>query len=177
MKLYRQKRLKIDKIPFSAGGRRGFTLIELIVAVFLIIVGTLGSFTLIQRIVSFTSISSSNLVAAYLAQEGIEVVRNTRDTNYLKGDAWDDGLDACSTGCEVDYESFNLSPDLGRFLNIGGDFGDYFYTYNAGFTTIYKRKITIVPQVDVLDVLVEVYWQERGNSHQVTAQTKLYNWR
>jgi prepilin-type N-terminal cleavage/methylation domain-containing protein len=78
----------------KAGGRgkpyvRGFTLIEVIVAIFLITVGMAGAFNLVQRTIAFTSVSSSRLQAAYLAQGGIELVRNTRDSNWLAGNEWD----------------------------------------------------------------------------------------
>ena len=57
-------------------------------AIFLITVGIGGSFALINRIMDFSSVSSDRLQAAYLAQEGIENVRNTRDSNWLAGNEW-----------------------------------------------------------------------------------------
>jgi len=66
-----------------------FTLIEVVVAIFLITVGIGGSFHLVNSLMDFSSISSSRLQAAYLAQEGIELVRNIRDSNWLAGDPWD----------------------------------------------------------------------------------------
>jgi prepilin-type N-terminal cleavage/methylation domain-containing protein len=157
---------------------RGFTLIEITVAIFLITVGTLGAFNMIQRIITFTSVISSQLTASYLAQEGIEIARNIRDTNWLEqrgspGLPWSDGLVGCGSGCEADYNDAGLSSYTGRFLKIDNGF----YNYDAGTNTVFKRKITIFPQVDVLEVSVEVSWQERGRDHRVTAQTELYNWK
>ncbi len=62
---------------------KSFTLIEVIIAIFILTMGTVGAFSLIQRTIAFTSISSSRLTAAYLAQEGMEIARNIRDSNYL----------------------------------------------------------------------------------------------
>lgn len=152
---------------------KSFTLIEVIIAIFILTVGTVGAFSLIQRTIALTSISSSRLTAAYLAQGGMEIVRNIRDSNYLQELSWDTGLTGCSSGCEADYNDSALSADLGRFLKIDGGF----YNYDIGTDTIFKRKITLIPGVDILEVSTEVSWQERGRSHQVTAQTKLYNWR
>jgi Tfp pilus assembly protein PilV len=152
---------------------RSFTLIETVMAIFILTVGTVGAFSLIQKTISFSSITSSRLVAAYLAQEGIEIVRNIRDTNYLQKIPWDTGLSACAAGCEADYNDSALSSYSDRFLKIDSAF----YTYDSGADTLYKRKITIVPQANVLEVKVEVDWTERGRSHQVTAQTELYDWR
>lgn len=162
---------------------KGFTLLEGIVAIFLITLGIGGAYTLISQIISSVAISSQKLIAAYLAQEGIEVVRNIRDTNLLEGDTWDEGLNTaeCQSGCEADYTFANQTDPFlpafgaGRFLNIGGN---GFYSYSAGTSTIFKRKITITkPQDDILEIRVQISWQERGRSHQLTAQENLYNWR
>ncbi|MBA7596520.1 hypothetical protein ES703_03494 [subsurface metagenome] len=128
---------------------KSFTLIEIVVAIFLITVGTVGAFSLIQRTIAFTVISSSRLVAANLAQEGIEIIRNTRDTNWLSGNPWDQGL---SSG---GWQAVEMN----------------------GQATNFQRRITITPDTDVLGVQVEVSWQERLRAHQVTVQTKLHNWK
>jgi len=155
---------------------KGFTLIEAIVAIFILTTGTMGAFSVIQRTVTFISVSSSRLTASYLAQEGLEIVRNFRDSNYLQGLVWDNGLVGCATGCEVDYNDPALLPwtDPGRFLKTGSGSP---YNYSIGDDALYKRKIIITPGVNVLTILVEVSWQERGGSHQVVAETRLHNWR
>ena len=130
---------------------KGFTLIELIVAMFLLTVGTLGSFSLIQKTIIFSSISSSQLQASYLAQEGIEIIRNIRDTNYLEASVWDDGITSS------DWEVVN-------FLD--------------GSQSKFQRQIIITKsKPDKMEVSVSVSWSERGNEHSVLVQTELYNWR
>ena len=130
---------------------KSFTLIEVVVAMFLLTVGTVGTFSLMQKSIIFTSISSSRLVASYLAQEGIEIIRNIRDTNYLEGSAWDDGI-VSSNWAVV------------SFLD--------------GSQSKFQRQITIAqPESNKMIVSVTVSWQERGGVHQVFAQTELYNWR
>ncbi|MFC1663737.1 hypothetical protein ACFL0A_01280 [Patescibacteria group bacterium] len=161
---------------------RAFTLIEVSVAVFFITVGVLGAFTLIEQVVSYTSVSSSYLVTNYLSQEGIEIVRNIRDTNWLEGEAWDNGITCSLPPCffEADYTDQSLSSYLDRYLYINGN--NSFYTYidsplPGDTKTKFKRKIIITPQEsDILKVSVQVKWQERGKDHQVTAQENLYNW-
>ena len=68
---------------------KSFTLIEVTVAVFLVTVGIGGVYALIQRTTAFTPVVSARLTAAYLTQEGIEMVRNKRDSNWLAGSFWD----------------------------------------------------------------------------------------
>jgi len=165
---------------------RGFTMIEMITAIFIVTVGILGIFGLINQTISQISTSSSRLTAFYLAQEGIEVVRNIRDSNWLEAREnpnilWDEGIPAGSW--EADYTTQNLSqPYAENYLNISNGF----YSYSSGTQTRFKRKITIFDKTnldgdpegvfDLLKVLVEVSWEERGRTHQVTAQENLYRW-
>ena len=82
---------------------KGFTMIEATIATFILTVGTLGAFALIQIIIGFTSEVSSRLQAVYLAQEGVENIRNIRDSNWLAQAAWDQGI---STGDWVIIDKF-----------------------------------------------------------------------
>ncbi|MBI2450409.1 MAG: prepilin-type N-terminal cleavage/methylation domain-containing protein [Candidatus Nealsonbacteria bacterium] len=78
--------------------KRGFTLIETTIATFILTVGILGVFALVQMITVFTSSISSQLRAVYLAQEGVENIRNIRDSNWLALAVWDQGI--ASSGWE-----------------------------------------------------------------------------
>lgn len=152
--------------------KNSFTLIEVIAAIFVITVGIVGILSLLSQLIVSSALYSKRLIVAYLAQEGIEIVRNIRDTNWLEGKNWDHGL---GTGdWQADYDDINLSPYADIPLKINGNF----YNYEAGSDTIFKRKITITkPQAHILEVRVQILWQERGRSHQLTVQENLYNWR
>lgn len=158
--------------------KKGFTLLEVLVAIFLITLGVLGAMTLVSQTIAFSQLNSSRLVAAYLAQEGMEIVRNIRDSNFIKIHKgwdinWDDGLAGCSGGCEADYDDPVLVTSTDRYLKIDGDF----YNYDSGLETPFKRKIFITPLgSDILKVRVEVSWSERGRSHKISVQEKLYKW-
>ena len=162
----------------------GFTLLEVMVAIFVITVGVAGAMTILQMTVFLASISSSRLTATYLAQEGIEIVRNVRDTNWLEArtvaNDWDEGLTNCSGGCIADYTySSQLDPILlayaGQFLNIDGN---GFYSYSPDTPTKFQRKIIIQkPNFDRLDVAVQIIWSEKGKPYNFSAQENLYNWR
>ena len=158
---------------------KGFTLLEAIVSIFIVTVGLGGVFALVDQTISSSQVVSSKFKATYLANEGIELVREIRDSNFLKihkgisGVSWDMGLTGCSTGCEADYNDASLAPSNYRYLKIGAGF----YNYDFGADTVFKRKITITPSgVYILNVSVEVSWQERGGPHKVTVQENLYNW-
>lgn len=158
--------------------RKGFTLIEVLAAVFVVVMGVVGVFGLVTRTVSSTSFVNSQLVASYLVQEGLEIVRNIRDANFLKihkgvGGQWNDGLTACAAGCGADYNDVALGSFQDTFLKLNNGF----YTYDAGTDTILKRKIIIDSvTTDVLKVSVDVSWQDKGNTRTVRGAINLYNW-
>jgi len=169
---------------------KSFTLIEVLVATFVITLGVAGGLVVVSQTTAFTQITSSRLTATYLAQEGIEIVKNIRDTNFLlihRGliteDQWAQGLTVCGGGCEADYNDLILTPFASRYLNIDAGF----YQYSGfGVQTSFKRKITIFDLLDLDDppdeipdqakVLVEASWEERGRTHQVAAQENVYKW-
>ena len=75
----------------------GFTLLEVVLAIFILSMSAFGGFSLIQSTVISASLSKQKLTAYYLAQESLEVVRNIRDGNWLKqredsGVLWTDGI-------------------------------------------------------------------------------------
>lgn len=169
---------------------RSFTLIEVMIAVFLLTTGMLGSFALIQKTIAFTSDNSFQLRAIYLAQEGIEVVRNIRDNNWLAERTypdevnWDTGL-----GAGTKYLDWRLSNNNTSNLVIWdyGATGKYYLHYNENSCksypnqckdTLFTRRIEIsYPETNIMRVKSIVEWSERGNSRQVAAETELYNWR
>src|SRR3989338_1967415 len=159
----------------------GFTLSEVFIAIAVLAIGIGGTFALVRQTVSFAPNTTQKLTATYLAQEGMEIARNIRDANFLKihkgqGGAWTDGLteSGCSGGCQADYTQNSLGAYQDTFLG----FSNGWYSYDeAGTDSLYKRKITVTQQGgDVLEVEVEVTWQERGRSHSVKAAGELYNW-
>jgi len=159
---------------------QGFTLLEVIIATFLLTVGIGGAFLLSARITQSSSLPESRLVATYLAQECLEVARNIRDTNYLRistgaGGNWDDNLTGCAAGCECVYSESTLLPYLDRFLSL--DTASSVFNYGIGNATPYKRRISVIPNgSDQVEVVVEVLWDEKGKSYAVTAATEFYDW-
>ena len=156
---------------------KGFSLIEMVVAVFVILVGVVTTFGVLQKIIVSTSISSSRLVATYLAQEGIEVVRNVRDTNWVESKNWTQDIGGGGGGLETDYDDETVkSPWIGEgsFLEINNE---GFYSYDSGVETKFKRKIIIneTPS-EKLEVKVEVFWKEHGRDYRIVVQEDLYNW-
>ncbi len=64
----------------------GFTLVETLVAISIFTVSILGVMSVLTSGIANTNYAKKKMIAIYLAQEGIEYIRNMRDTFVLYGD-------------------------------------------------------------------------------------------
>lgn len=150
---------------------KGFTILEVLITMLIVTIGGLAAYAMVQQIVFATFASGYRLTAAFLAKEGIEIVRNIRDTNWLEQEDWDNDLVAGDW--EADFNDGLLLSYAERKLR----FSSSFYNYDSGTETRYKRKITITPDgPDKLKISVGVEWIERGDIYTITVQENLYNW-
>lgn len=160
----------------------GFSILEVIIAILIISIGMIGVLSLITQNIQAQDIGKNDLIASQLAQEGLELVRNIRDTNWLTaGNDWkigagastnsdivQDGDYAIDKGAIIDVDSID---NAGLNIDAAG-----FYTHGAGAATPFSRLITVVDNADYLDVECKVQWKERGRTHDYTVKTLLYDW-
>jgi type II secretory pathway pseudopilin PulG len=73
-------------------GQRGQSLIEAIVALGILTTAISSALTLASASIGAERESGASITAGNLAREGIEAVRVLRDSNWLSGAAWDQGL-------------------------------------------------------------------------------------
>lgn len=141
---------------------KGFTFIEIIVAISVMTVGILGIYALVPEAVSIIADNTDRFTAAQLAREAIEVVRNIRDSNWLSNSAWDQDLDA-GTNYGAQYNGDSLIAGYGDdFLHLNSS-GFYGYggqfSYSAdGADTKFKREV-ILTDIDssTLNVKVQIF--------------------
>jgi len=163
--------------------KNGFTLIETLSAIFIILIGLVSGLSLITQTISFMSLASSKLVASYLTQEGIEIVRNIRDNNWLIGltgpGIWKTNIDNGDRQAGYNDLSLNNYNSNDRLL-IDSATGLYSYD-SGGVASKFQRKISINQGADGLDerikVTVSTEWEQKGKLYSVSAQEYLYNWR
>jgi Tfp pilus assembly protein PilV len=155
---------------------RGQLLVEAMITISVIIVGIVATLTLLSRSLSLNRVVSDQFTAAYLAAEGIEVVKNLIDTNYIQGNEWNKDFDAGSY--EVGYESRRLEKvSQGRQLLFDSATGRYGYA--LGRVTQFVRTVEIAP-VGANEIKVNsiVRWKTRGaGSFEINTEDHFFNWR
>ena len=99
-----------------------FTIIESMVAISILFVAITGPLTLLNNSIISSRVARDRVRATYLAQEGIELVRNIRDNDSINNRGWLETIEA--SGCLGEgnacaYHPTSLSP-TGSFGVCGG---------------------------------------------------------
>lgn len=127
--------------------KKGFSIGEVLVSVFIIVVGIVAVVGLIANSIKHSADSRNQLIAGQLAQEGVELVRNIKDNNLAAGGGEFDNLPASSTAdCRVDMNSANIAGSTGCGVVVSKDLNysaGNFYVHSAGSATRFKRKINL----------------------------------
>ena len=165
----------------------GFTLVETLVAISIFTVSILGLLAVLSQGVSDIGYAKKKIIAEYLAQEGIEYIRNMRDTYVLytipggwtafKADIAPCGLpDKCGFDntlllpdifvCSTNPEGCKLFEDNGNYnTNSLGD--------DSGFVrTIYTDPIG----QDGIKIFSTVSWTQGSGERSITFSENLFNW-
>jgi Tfp pilus assembly protein PilV len=158
----------------------GFTLLETLAALSVLIFAILGPLTLAYFSIRSASLSENQFTAFYLAQEALEFVKNQRDTNAL-GNAsnWLNGMTNCQSanGCFVDvqYNSIQTCPSQCSKLKYNSTSG--FYNYQNGNDTIFTRQVKLT-QISSYEekVTINLSWQERFGAQSFTLEENIFNW-
>lgn len=163
----------------------GFTLIETIIAITVLVTTIVGPITLSVRSISAAIVSQNQITAFYLGQEALEYILNVRDSNLLQGEDWLNGLSPCwnTNGCYADVPRDNLSACSANCPKIKYDeSGGYYYNYQTGQDTIFTRIIKIDKNVpgnsDEARIEVTISWPEKfGGQKSFTIQRDIFNWK
>jgi len=168
--------------------RKGFTIVESLVAIAILTAVIIGVTSAVQRGLSSYIFSKDQIVAFYLAQEGFEGLRNVRDENRLNNRDWltaiaQNSSDPCYYGnacTNSPVESSVLTPciGIGACPILRQDTSTKFFGYNGSWPeTIYVREITLgVVSATEVTVTVKVTWNKGGVTRVFKARENLFNW-
>lgn len=166
----------------------GFTIIESLVAIAILVSAIIGATMAVQTGLSSYTFSKDQIIAFYLAQEGFEQVRNIRDANQINNQPWLTGLavassDPCYFGqaCTVDPVSSAAAtrcPSLGNCPFLRQDSTNGFYGYNAAWPlTRFRREIRLSSvNSEEIAITVTVSWTKGSATRQFKARENLFNW-
>ncbi len=152
----------------------GFTLVETLVALVILTTALIPILTVSTSASRTSALIRDDLTASGLAQEGIEVVRAIRDTNWFNDRVFDFGLTAGTYETEWNSTtlfSFDNNPPLN--LNNG------LYTYSGGTPTKFTRAITITKvNAGELKIVSQITWLAQSNTlKSITAEEHLFDWK
>lgn len=176
---------------------KGFTLVETLMAISIFVFAVLGLSIISAGSVSNINFVRNRLVAQYLAEEGIELTRNIRDTQTITDPSggWvtfkgilDSGMCTTDDGCNIDPEqaitsasgivACNQSP-TSCVIKMNGSNG--YYGANITDTdTIFKRQIIVDTSSfsgEEFSVTSIVTWNDGVNSKSITMVENIYNWK
>lgn len=158
----------------STMSKGGFTLIETMVALTIVLVAVVGPISLIGNSLSNIYYARDQMVAINLAQEGIEVVRQKRDNSLLATAQWD--TDFSVVGSYI-VDAPLLSLSIGGDTKIYQD-ADGFYRQGSEFPTAtqFSRTVTIaVAGSEEKKVTSTVTWNTGNKAGTITAIEYLFN--
>jgi len=155
---------------------KGFTLIETMVALGVLVFVLTGMVSLIILNITNAKNIEKNLIAGNLAQEALEVVRSMRDNDWLEGNNFGDFILVSGDEYSVQWDDTDLSRGLvAQPLNFDEATG--LYSYDNGEPTIYTRKVLIDQVTDKeIKILVTIEWILRSGSAQLQAESHLFDW-
>ena len=126
----------------------GFTLIEVLVAIAILLIAVVGPMSLVGGSLSQISTARDQVIAVNLAQEGIEVVRQKRDSNMLAKwnvgtGAWSDGLNAGNYIVDAPTLTITSSASQPIYQDTTGWYHQYSSTPTSGTQTKFSRVVNI----------------------------------
>ena len=87
----------------TVGTSRGFTFVETLVAISILLLAIAAPLTLGSQGLAASRVARDQVIGTYLAQEAVEYARNIRDTNTLAAQEWLQGLEDCvNATCMLD---------------------------------------------------------------------------
>ena len=160
---------------------KGFTLLEVVVAIGLVVSGLISVLALIAQTTRDIRGADNRLIAAQLSQEAIEVVVAIRDANWINEDPWTQNIRLTSRGT-VDYNSTSVREVVTtRFCLLRDATGYYIHGTSSTCNTIFSRHLEIADGVDgggspYREIKSVVEWQEGTRTKSVTVIDHLYDW-
>ena len=161
---------------------RGFTLIETLVAISILMVAVASPLTIAQKGLASAIYAKDQIIASYLAQDAIEYILNKSANNISGGSGWLDGIvggtAVCETACKVDTSAGSISSCDGACPALNYNSSTHVYSYSGGGSSPFTRTIEVAenPSNEAL-ITVTMSWTDKGATRTLKFYARIYNWR
>jgi prepilin-type N-terminal cleavage/methylation domain-containing protein len=156
--------------------KSGFTLVEILAVLFVVSLGMIGVLSLIIQNIKGQNINKNSIVAYQLAQEGVELVRKVRDTNWKNSTPFNQNLGEGKYYMSYSDETPNIlaTEDNGNLYKDADDF----YVHGGGASqTNFNRIIEITaPNTHSIIVHSIVSWTEHNQDYSYVLEASLFDW-
>lgn len=163
--------------------KTGSVLIEAMVGLSLIILSFGGIVALVTRGFQLNVDALNKFVAVNLANEGIEIIKNSLDTNLFEANS---GWNTIQSGMyELDYTCDRIDVSPCSYYAAGGRSSVYLkksadgiYSYENGTDSLFKRSVVVdASDADSVYVYSIVRWDNRGTEEEVQISDVFRKWR
>jgi type II secretory pathway pseudopilin PulG len=158
--------------------KKGFTIVETLVAISVLMIAVAGPLVVANKSLTAALYAKDQMFASYLAQEGVEYLRNVKDNNIANavGGGWLDSIDSKNNGQGYGHAWGNSCMRTGNghgqtndcSIDIMESFGD-----DSQFRVSYYL-IEIIAQKEVA-LTVTVTWKEGAVSNETDITSELTN--
>ena len=201
MKNFRTKEKRNGACPVKPGRSSGFTLVETLVALFIFSISIMSVMAVLSQGISNTEYAKNKMTAEYLSQEGVEYIRNMRDTFMLyapdKAFAWGEFSNKlleegkCENGCRFDPDESLLNTGQLSFIKdikmipCDGKCPNFLYNtstgqfdFSGGAGTNFSRTIRVKKDTDDnnLKITSEVTFSAGSSKGTISLSEDLSNW-
>jgi prepilin-type N-terminal cleavage/methylation domain-containing protein len=183
----------------AAQTKRGFTIIETLVAVMILVFAITGPMVFASQALKSAYYARDQVIAFYLSQEAIELIKNARDNNSLaRCDEWLECTEVVDlSGCidqycvvgldeaaEVYVDSCGSNPETCEFLKRNpDDLGtpQYAYTNDTEWIDSQYQRLIRINTIDgregrEVEVVITIVWQTGLTEREFTVRENITNW-
>lgn len=155
----------------------GQLVVEAIIAIAILVTAVLIFLGALSRSLGFNRVIADQYVGTYLASEGIEIVKNIVDANYLQKKPWNDGL--ADGDFEAVYDDVSLGSAVNRQFYFDKNTGKYTYDSCVDCRETSLTRIISIERIGGGEIRINsrVNWKNRGLDYSINLEDHFFDWR
>jgi type II secretory pathway pseudopilin PulG len=178
-------------LKFSPKKSKGFTIIEAMIAIFILSVSVVSMLGITATSASYARYANNEITANYLLQEAVDSIRNSRDTiafqmksdiinggwdNFLKRYGYPNSKCFSASGCDLMIEHFNSKDLTGGDICVSGSINCTALNYHPdGGTNLYYNHSFVTGDGDSIFTRKIIMKYVRADEVKVTASISWQN--